>query len=306
MIAPVCTFIIGSVLLFSGLVKTVDSRSFVRHVVRYNIIPPRILVRTCYAFIGLESAFGTAMILHMLPQWLVPVSMILFILFAGVTLWGTRTGRVEDCGCYGGLLALSPNQSALLDGAYVLILLPAWAYPIQNHQTAGWKYILPALVFILSIAVARKSLEKKLVEFSRLKKGRRWKNGWLKNSTKRPAKGPWFVVFLNKDCSWCKRWVPLLNVINVQPELPMVTGVMSLNGKGVDAFKKEHLIRFPIAYMDKYLMATMTTAFPTAVLVEDGTITEKWAGEMPKAYLNSIKQFYDGILRNTEKKPFSG
>ena len=42
---------------------------------------------------------------------------------AALTAWGTSTGRVEDCGCYGGLVMLTPAQSLALDGVYVALLV---------------------------------------------------------------------------------------------------------------------------------------------------------------------------------------
>lgn len=302
MITYCSTFIVGAVLLFSGFVKTIDSGTFVGHVVQYRLIPPPLVLMACLAFIGLESALGAALVLHVWPQWLVPISILLFIGFAALTLWGAKSGRVEDCGCYGGLLALSPKQSALLDAAYVVILAAAWLFAVQNYQTGLWKLILTAMVPVVSIVVSRKSLNGALFDFSRLKKGRHWRTKWLKNSPNDLSNGSHFVVFLDKECSYCKRWMPLLNVINVQSELPRVTGIMSLNDREVEAFKNEHLIRFPITHMDKYLTATMTSAFPTAVLIENGQITEKWAGEMPKAYLDNIKKFYESIWPKTEKE----
>jgi hypothetical protein len=307
MIAFYCTFIVGVVLLFSGFVKTIDSGRFAGHVVRYRLIPRPLVRMACLAFICLESALGAALVLHVWPQWIVSISIVLFSGFAALTLWGAKSGRVEDCGCYGGLLALSPHQSALLDAAYVFILAAAWLFPAHNYRTGAWKFILTAMVLMVSFAVSTRSLKGALFDFSRLKKGRRWRTKWLKDSLNDLSKGSHFAVFLDKECSFCKRWVPFLNVINVQPELPRVTGIMSLNDREVEAFKNEHLIRFPIAHMDKYLTATMTGAFPTAVLIENSQITEKWVGEMPKSYLDSIKLFYESIWTQTDKKlNFSG
>ena len=302
MISFCCTFFVGSVLLFSGLIKTIDAGSFAGHVARYRLIPVPFVLMASFAFIGLESALGMAMILHVLPQYLVPVSMVLFTGFAALTLWGTRSGRIEDCGCYGGLVALTPNQSALLDMAYVAVLTVAWLFPAENYQTSAWKFVIIAIVLAGSVAVSRKSLGGPLVDLSRLKKDKRWQEKWLKASQNDLTQGSHFIVFLDRACSFCKRWVPLLNVINVQPELPTVTGIMSLTDPEVKAFKKEHLIRFPIAHMDKLLVKTMTHAFPTAVLIENSRIKEKWTGEMPQTYLDSIKQFYESILPKPGKE----
>jgi hypothetical protein len=280
-----------------------DSGKFVGHVVQYRLVPPALVLPASLAFIGLESALGTALLLHVWPQWLVPASIVLFIGFAALTLWGATSGRVEDCGCYGGLMALSPNQSAMLDAAYILILAVAWLFPAVDYPTGFWKLILSLLALVAAIAVSARSLKRALFDFSRLRKGKSWKANWLKNSPNDLTQGEHFIVFLHQECSWCKRWVPLLNVFNVQSELPRVTGIMSLADGGIEAFKKEHLIRFPIARMDKFLAATMTNAFPTAVLIENGRITEKWTGEMPREYLANIQQFYKSIWPKVLKSP---
>lgn len=307
MVAFCCTLIVGVVVLFSGLTKVIDSGKFVRHVFQYRLIPTSLLFFASMLFISIEAGLGMALMLHMWPQWLVPLSILLFIGFAALTIWGTRSGRIEDCGCYGGLLAVSPKQSVMLDGIYSLILLLVFLFPVRGYETGIWKIVLSAIVMLLALGVSLKSVHEPLVEFSRLKKGRLWKATWLTDKRDDMSAGTHFVVFLDRECIFCKRWVPFLNVINVEPELPKVSGVMSLSTQSLKEFKKEHMIRFPIARMDRFLAATMTSAFPTAVLIENGRIVEKWVGEMPEKYLESVKQFFKSIGTGREKESvFSG
>lgn len=300
MISCFCTFIIGAVLIFSGFTKVIDSGKFIRHVLDYRLISPSILVPASMLFIGLETGLGTALVLHVWPQWIIPLTMILFIFMAFLTFWGAGSGRIKDCGCYGGLLAVSPNQSIVLDGIYFLILIPAFLLPVQDYNTGIWKIILSAAMSLLALAVSFKSIHEPLMDFSRLKTGRQWKTKWLSDN-KSMSSGSHFVVFMDRECIFCKRWVPLLNVINVQPELPEVRGVMSLSAASLEDFMKEHMIRFPISRMDRFLAATMTSEFPTAVLIENGSIKEKWVGEIPENYLRYIKQFFQSIPKEKEK-----
>ena len=107
--------------------------------------------------------------------------------------------------------------------------------------------------------------------------------------------GSHFVVFLSRDCPYCKRWVPLLNVIEVQPDLPSVVAVMSLQGDELQGFLREHLIAFPVTHMPQSLVSLMVNAYPTAALLENGLIKEKWIGELPQSYMDRVRGFFEAI-----------
>lgn len=108
--------------------------------------------------------------------------------------------------------------------------------------------------------------------------------------------GSYFVVFLSKDCPYCKKWIPLLNIMNTQNDLPQVTGIMSLTQDEMETFKTEQRVRFPVVSMDKLLFGYMVDAFPTAILIEDGIIFSKWQGQIPEEFLDRIKQYYEKAL----------
>jgi hypothetical protein len=75
---------------------------------------------------------------------------------------------------------------------------------------------------------------------------------------------------------------------------------MSIADEEVEAFKDERMIRFPIVSMDKLLFNYMTEVFPTAVLLEDGVIKNKWIGEIPEEFLDRIKHFYEKTLASKQ------
>lgn len=308
MIAILCTFIVGAVFLVTGVVKALSSKSFIELVFRYGLLPQWLAIPTAITFIGLECALGVALILHEFPQWLVPGTIILILCLSVSTIWATSTKRTEDCGCYGGLLVITPKQSILLNLGYILLLSWAWFYPVANHQTQTWQWVLALVALVAGTISGWKSQEKPLVDFSRLKPGNRWHPQWLKDSTQDLQQGAHFVVFLGKDCPYCKQWVPLLNVMSTQKDLPNVVGILALSQEEIEAFKAEHLVRFPIAGMDKLLFGYMVDSYPTAVLIEDGVISNKWLGEIPKEFFNRIRQFYESVVFNSKSKArhFSG
>ena len=47
--------------------------------------------------------------------------------------------------------------------------------------------------------------------------------------------------------------------------------------------------------MPQSLVSLMANAYPTAALVENGRVTEKWVGEMPQAYMDRVRGFFEAI-----------
>jgi hypothetical protein len=285
--------VVGIVFLCTGMVKAVNAAPFLRQIDQYRVLPPSISAYAGLAFIGIEWAIGTALLFRV-SVLLMPAVIALLLILTVLTIWGRSTGRVEDCGCYGGLLFLTPMQGLALNCAYILLLAIAWFSPIRAVESWGrWGLVLAA--FVAGSAVSLLSLRKPLFQFSPVKVGKRWSKRWLKDAPRATAQGSHFLVFLTKDCPYCKRWVPLLNVIEVQRDLPQVMGIMSLTGAERDEFLAQHLIHFPVTYMHHGLMSLLVDSYPTAALVEEGTIVQKWVGEMPSGYVERIRQFYDAI-----------
>lgn len=299
------TFIVGLMFLVTGIIKALSSEQFIDHNYRYGLVSRKIILPLAITFIGLESALGLALILHEFPQWLIPLSILFLIGSSGLILWSTSSGRTEDCGCYGGLIVITPKQSILLNLGYIFLLGFAWLYPVSNHHTETWQWILALIVGVSASTFAWQSQDKPIINFSRLKIGNRWKKRWLKNSPQDLEKGSHFVVFLGKDCPYCHRWVPFLNMMNTQKDLPQVLGIMSVNTEELEAFKEEQMVRFPLVLMDKLLFGYMVDAFPTAVLLEDRIITNKWIGVIPELFLDRIKQIYEQAILKTQTKIIS-
>ena len=68
---------------------------------------------------------GAALIAQVSP-WLYPLAAAVLVVFLVLTAWGVRSGRIEDCGCYGGLLMVTPAQSMTLDALYLGLMAVAW------------------------------------------------------------------------------------------------------------------------------------------------------------------------------------
>lgn len=296
------TFFVGAIFLITGIAKALSSKPFIYHNYRYGLVPSKMVPQIAITFIGLESALGLALILHEFPQWLIPISILFLVGSSGLILWSTSSGKTEDCGCYGGLLVITPKQSILLNIGYITLLGIAWLYPVPNHHTETWQWILALIVGVSASILGWQSQHTPIIDFSRLKIGNRWKRRWLKDSPQDLQKGSHFVVFLGKDCPYCHRWIPFLNMMNTQKDLPQVLGIMSINAEELESFKEEQMVRFPLVSMDKLLFSYMVDAFPTAVLIENGVITNKWIGVIPEEFLDRIKQIYEQVILKSQNK----
>jgi len=304
MVASAAAVLVGLVFLVTGALKALDAAQFLRQVRRFRLLP-RAWERPAALFvIAAECALGVALVTQLSP-WLYPLAAGVLVAFLGLTAWGVRNGRIDDCGCYGGLLMVTPAQSMALDALYLGLVALAWLGAPDVASIAAWKVAPVAVAALAAVAASIRSQQKPLADLALLRVGRTWRRRWLRHYERDVTRGSHFVVFLSRDCPYCKRWVPLLNVIEVQPELPSVVAVMSLEGKELRAFLDEHLITFPVTYMPQSLVSLMATAYPTAALIENGRVSQKWVGEMPKEYLDRIRQFF-GAITGLSPEPRGG
>src|SRR5258708_5865975 len=125
-ISSLCVAAVGLVFLVSGLVKALDCHPFIRQLAEYRIVKdPWRLRMSALAFVTVEWFFAVALILQFAP-WIIPVSIALLVVLAGITAWAAASRRVANCGCYGGMLLLTPVQSVLLDAVYIGLLVTGW------------------------------------------------------------------------------------------------------------------------------------------------------------------------------------
>jgi hypothetical protein len=286
--------LVGTVFLLTGALKVTNLQPFLRQVDQYGLVRRSAVRWVGLSFAALECAIGAGLILHV-SGFLIPAVMALLLVLSGLTYWGTSSGRVEDCGCYGGLFMLSPGQSIALNLGYIGLLSVAWFDMAPIVETSLLKWAAVIVAFAAASALAWRSLAKPIFEISPLRKDKRWSSRWLTDSPRDLRQGSHFVVFLSRTCPFCKQWVPLLNVIEVESDLPQVLGVVSLAGVEREQFLSEHLIHFPVTHMHQSLMSLLIGSFPTAALVENGVITAKWEGEMPQVYLDRVRRFFRTI-----------
>lgn len=288
--------LVGLVFATVGLLKAATPSSFLNHVAKLRLAPPRLLRFVVPVFIVGEVALGAALVVGLAPAVLWPATLTLLLALAGLTIWSTSTGRVEDCGCYHGLLEVTPRQSVALDLLYAALVGAAWATLPEGAAGGGavrWGVVAGATVggaILLAVAIRRLfTTGEALLDLGPLREGRRWKRSWLPAAPAELVEGERLVVFLSTTCPHCKRWVKLLNLIHRRPDLPPVQGALVAPLADLATFALGEGVRFPLVASRRNLVWHTLPGVPTAVQLVDGEIRGRWTGGLDPAFLDRIR-----------------
>ncbi|MBP5972050.1 hypothetical protein HW132_04705 [Brasilonema sp. CT11] len=294
-ISLISTLVLGSVFLVTGIVKALAPQTFLIHITKLQLFSQKVNLVVAIAFTILECVLGIALILQLFPQWLFPGTIVLLLVLSGLTYWSTSTKRTNDCGCYNGLINISPNQSLLLNILYTALIGLAWFYPVADILTVSQQ--VSALLISLAISCLGTGVsylylwkkEKPLLDLSLLKVDRLWQPKWIEEYADSLTTGDKLVVFLMPGCQMCKSWIKVLKIVHKRPDLPDVVAGVARTPEEVQEFVQLHNINFPVVAMNPFVMSRFAEAFPTGVLLENGIIREKWLGVMPLVFVQRVK-----------------
>ena len=292
--------IVGSIFLLTGIAKVIEPWKFAQYITKLNLVIPQLIIPIALTFTAIESALGVALILGVFSIAIMPVSIVLLFGLSMLTYWSTSTGKTEDCGCYNGLLEITPTQSLILNAVYIFLLIFAEFFG-KYQPTVLWQWLVVLITFITSYALTAGSLEymqkngRPFIDFTPLKENRMWQIEWLGEDSKSLISGSVIVVFMSPECSQCKHWLGVLKLVQWQDDLPAIVGLIDTENIQVGQnFVDNNFLNFPVVAVDKQLYRKLKIeVVPTAVLLENGVIQEKWIGLMPMWFINKINRGYE-------------
>ena len=295
-----CLVLVGLVFLLTGIAKVVAPWKFIQHISQLKLLPSRWNSPAALAFTAIETSLGVALIFAVIPTATIVASILLLIGLSVLTYWSTSTGRTEDCGCYNGTLDVSPVQSLLLNGVYIILLSVALIInPWGSTQLWQWMLVLATLA--TSYGLANGSLRylanhgHPLIDLSPLQSDRPWQRKWLTEEINTAIN--WdsgIVVFMSTTCPHCKTWLNVLKVIHDRQDLPDVLGIIALSEKVTpekgQAFVDNYDLNFPVGGVPEKTYQTLgIMGVPTAVSIEGGIIQETWSGRMPESFVDRLR-----------------
>jgi len=151
--------IIGVIFLVSGLAKVIDSEGFIESLFQFGLGNLSFIAPILSP---VEILLGLGLLLHYQIKTISWIVFWLTILFTFVYLYGFWVHKVEDCGCFGDWIELSPLQTLLKNGFILLgsiySILHAKNYWADHRLPNTILGIIGALSFSLSGYTIQNSL----------------------------------------------------------------------------------------------------------------------------------------------------
>lgn len=293
---------VGCVLLLAGLLKLLSPSAFIRHlsILNANLMAalPQVALRWIAGLLATaECVLGVAVVVRIYPDWLFPFCLGVLAVFGMVTIWSASVGRIDDCGCYGNLLALTPVQSVLLTALYAALIVVAWRFPVVYAfmSAAQTDVLIGSIAFFVGIGVvslwSHGKFGQDLVNTSPVRPRRRWNPSWLEGFTYHANQRAQLIVLLHPDCPACHKWIQPLNKVSRRADTPQVIAGIAAEAGTIRNFLNEFHVEFPVLPVKAVTMARLALAYPTLVVVQDGRIVTVNVGQLPPELIDQLRHY---------------
>lgn len=278
--------VVGLVFLLTGFMKVVEPRGFVDHLQSLELVPPKHFRRLLFVSITHEVGLGVALVSGCAPYVSIPLAIATLVVLTTVTLRAARAGKIEDCGCYQGMIELTPRQSALLNIGYVVALASALPFASPFGHWISAALVVIAVVgtpFVLRESLGRLvQMRAPILDLGAVRPGRRFGAGWLPGAPVDLSEGERLVVFLGVGCPMCKPWLPVLRALNQSNQGMPVVGVLAGDASAVIAFMMEYQVELPLVVIGRGRFNRLVRGTPIAAHLVDGRIEHRYVGFLPR------------------------
>jgi hypothetical protein len=289
--------LVGLVFLWTAGLKALSPDGFYTHLSQLGFIPRKFLVSAVVLAAAGEAAFGAALVTGIMPAIVLPATVILLAVLTAFTWFSISSGRVTDCGCYGGMIVPSMPQTLGINGLMIALILSGMLWgtlqPL-SHIVGTLVVAILAIAFGAFAWYALWYMRTKgvlLVDLSPLKVGNKWKKSWAANSAADNT-GEMIVAYLGPDCPFCKMWIPILNAIDRSDKMPRIVGIVGASRERLDTFRDAQGIKFSTDIISQSLMNRLVTGVPTTVVVTNGIISDIWKGQMSPDFAERFKRAF--------------
>lgn len=296
-VAQIGPIIVGATFIWAGIVKAIAPHSFARHLASLGWIPQKFVGSAVNVAAGLEAGLGAALVVGLAPHLVLPITLVALVVLSSISWWGVKSGKTSDCGCYGGYVQPSIGQSVGLNALFAALIAAGLYFTATDSTVALWQPIAAvaagAGAGIFSEVAQRfeRNNGRPLIDTNPIKVGGPWRHSWAHGKTA-GLKGEFLVSLLGPDCPFCKQWVRVANAIVQSPSLPPVIGVIAAPPATVESFIRTYGVRFPMATVSGSLMARLTRAVPTTLIISNGVIQEIWVGSMPPEFIQRFREAF--------------
>ena len=290
--------LLGIFFLVSAATKVVNLEGFAVQISLYGVIKdPTLVLAAAYATVSLEALLGAAFIAAYRIQGLIyGVATAMTIVFSGLIAYAWAYKGLEDCGCFGDAIKMTPAQSLWKNLALLVVLGVGW-YGTRSlprlPASGSARSSVPIAAAILGLTLvtglglwSNRGAEPTgistvpPVEIDKNRPFQRFQFSY-DDRDYNLGEGPYLVAMLNATCEHCIRSVPDLNVLAGSPELPELVALMMADPGDEEAqlrqFRLETQPEFPtqlIGMLD--FVEFIESAPPRLIYVKDGIEIHGW------------------------------
>ncbi len=302
---------VGLIFMVSAILKGLDLTAFAVQLSYYGIVRDPTLVKVlALSIVVLEVMLGLALILRIaLRKCTLPATIGLLLAFTVLLAWTAVTKDIENCGCFGKYIQMSPLQSILKNLILISITgfvwwckhKTAWAME-SDHSYVRTRYsiLFVGTLGILTLALISPAADKEVSTLplsslgvdSTMEKTRTSQSPFAKynitwqDKIRHLSKGTYLIALLSDSCTHCADEMPGLKRFADHLQAPTVVALMLGEEDSMADFNHQHQPNFPmqlIPPLEFFNLLGDADAPPRFVLIQNGEIIQYWNAHLPKA-----------------------
>ena len=273
-------YIVGIIFIFSGITKILDSQGFSSLINAYgfgwaaNVAP---------VISSVEIILGLCLILNIRPATTSLFAAVITLLFTIAYSYAFFSRHIDDCGCMGSLIKISPAISFARN--IFIIFSCAWIYQnFRNTDTSAsnWKKWIVYILGALSLCVSGYTLGgKPLIKKDKIQIGEQINTTFFKYFDNKISKDTCIVFVFRPECYHCWNTTENVKSIRRTPGFENVLGITYANADTSEYMKEMNpnfdVMKYPNNELYNYIISV-----PVLLVLKDGKVIKKFrANDIP-------------------------
>ena len=309
-----CRLAVGAIFFLSAGLKALSLTMFAFQISYFGIVrTPWFVEGVAYAVIAFETVLGMALIWGVgLRRWSLATAFGATVLFTLLIVYGWVFKNLQDCGCFGKYLKMTPGISILKNIALIALIWGAWRGEklrdtrraanragktvVQRGVIAGIAAAMVVLAVVTGIAdkAALPELEQKgnATDPKIAQAGAPQAtdsgigfSGFVFDADGKRydlSKGVYLVAMMSDSCEGCAEIVRTLNEAIQNPDLPPIVSFILGEEATLEKFRASYSPQFPTQLLAPLrFLQYVGDAPPRFILVRDGKQLKYWDKKVP-------------------------
>ena len=282
------SFIVGIVYLASAIGKAIDINTFADTITDYGVPSLRLFAPI---IVGIEIFLGFALIFWLRPNITAKFSFFFLIFLTLLFFYGFVFKGINDCGCFGTVLKISPLVSFLRNIFMIGISWIIWQLPHNNfvNNTILKMGAIYSFGFI-AFAVTGYEMKQTYRPIENIR-DKAIKETVLGHSITLPKVNKYLIFIYSPSCSHCQEATPIVKQYLSTGTVEATIGVTAseFNKKELQAYYYQFKPNFETIKIPKDSIRKITRSLPMTLIIENGMVKEIMRVEVDETKLIPAK-----------------